>query len=96
MEKKKNPETITANLKGDSQPTVIESLCVNCFESGETVVLMTKIPFFKEIIITSFNCDKCGYKNNEVQFAGDLPDYGVDILFRVMEPKDLNREVIKS
>ena len=34
--------------------------------------------------------------NNEVQFAGTLPDYGVEIMFRLMEKVDLNREVIKS
>ena len=57
---------------------------------------MTKIPFFREIIVTSFKCENCGFKNNEVQFAGELPDYGVDILFRVMSPEDLNRELVKS
>jgi zinc finger protein len=31
-----------------------------------------------------------------VQFAGRLPDYGVEILFRCLAPEDLNREIIKS
>lgn len=57
---------------------------------------MTKIPFFRELIVTSFRCEHCGFRNNEVQFGGDLPDYGINILFRAMKPEDLNREVIKS
>jgi C4-type Zn-finger protein len=31
-----------------------------------------------------------------VQFAGKLADFGVEVLFRVMDKKDLNRELIKS
>lgn len=47
-------------------------------------------------MVTSFTCDKCGNHNNEVQFAGELPDFGVDILFRAMQKQDINREIIKS
>ena len=87
---------IQMDVKGDGQPTIIESVCTSCFESGETIILLTKIPFFREIIVTSFSCEHCGFKNNEVQFAGELPDFGVDILFRAMNPSDLNREVVTS
>lgn len=58
--------------------------------------MLTKIPFFREIMICSFQCDHCGFRNNEVQFAGKLQDFGVDILFRVMDKNDLNRELVKS
>jgi zinc finger protein len=75
---------------------VIESLCMNCEKNGKTTILLTKIPFFREIIISSFYCDECGFRNNEVQFGGKLPDFGVQMLFRVMRREDLNRELIKS
>ena len=39
--------------------------------------MFTKIPFFKEIIISAFSCEECGHKNSEIQFAGKLEDYGV-------------------
>ena len=32
----------------------MESLCMNCHENGITRLLLTKIPFFKEIVIMSF------------------------------------------
>lgn len=71
-------------------------MCPNCQKNGKTTLLLTKIPFFREVIISSFYCDDCGYRNNEVQFGGKLPDFGVEILFRVMSKADLNRELIKS
>jgi zinc finger protein len=57
---------------------------------------MTKIPFFREVIISSFKCEECGFRNNDIQFAGTLPDYGVNIMFRIMNKDDLNRDVIRS
>lgn len=72
------------------------SLCVDCGNNGETILLMTKIPFFKEILISSFACEDCGNRNNEVQFVGELPSKGVSIKFNVAEFSDLDREVIKS
>jgi zinc finger protein len=47
-------------------------------------------------MICAFCCPHCGESNNEVQFAGRLPDYGVEILFRCLGQQDLNREVIRS
>ena len=37
---------------------------------GMTRLLLTKIPFYREIILMSFECEHCGFKNNEVQTAG--------------------------
>ena len=46
----------------------IESLCMDCRQMGVTKFMYTKIPMFKEIIISSFVCgnEECGFKNNEV------------------------------
>ena len=44
----------------------IESLCMNCEEQGITKFMITKIPFFNEIMISAFHCEHCGYKNSEV------------------------------
>jgi zinc finger protein len=103
MLKKKEPEVLFTNIKGDSEripnhysATVIESYCTECEQNGQTVILMTKIPFFREVIISSFSCEHCGNRNNQVQFGGKLPDFGVNIFFRVMSKEDLNRELIKS
>ncbi len=44
----------------------IVSLCMECNENGVTRFMYTKIPMFKEIILSSFTCDHCGNKNTEV------------------------------
>ncbi len=44
---------------------------------------MTKIPRFKEVIIVSFNCENCGFKNNEVQFGGKIEDFGLKLTLKV-------------
>jgi zinc finger protein len=54
----------------NTEPTRVESFCVVCHQNGETILLLTKIPFFKEMLIGSFSCDQCGYRNNEIQFVG--------------------------
>lgn len=55
----------------------MESVCPSCERSGKTTLLMANIPFFKDIIIISFECEHCGERNNEVQFGGKLADQGV-------------------
>ena len=62
---------------------VIESLCMDCQKNGETRFMYTKIPVFKEIIISSFYCEHCGAKNTEVQFGGQLGDTGCKYVLNV-------------
>ena len=50
----------------------IESLCLQCHEQGMTRLLLTSIPFFREIIVMSFRCEHCGWQNNEIQSAGAI------------------------
>lgn len=61
-----------------------------------TIILLADIPLFREILLCSFHCEHCGESNNEVQFAGRLPDLGVEVLFRCLKPEDLNRDLIRS
>jgi zinc finger protein len=34
--------------------TGIESLCLECGQNGTTRMLLTEIPFFRQVVITSF------------------------------------------
>lgn len=76
--------------------TEIESLCMNCYETGITKLLLTKIPHYKEVVIMSFMCEKCGYENNEIQPGGAIAEKGIRFHLNVTEPSDLNRQVVKS
>ncbi|XP_008319258.1 zinc finger protein ZPR1 [Cynoglossus semilaevis] len=80
----------------DWQPTVIESLCMNCYKNGTTRLLLTKIPFFKEIIVSSFSCDHCSWANTEIQSAGRIQDQGICYTLQIKSKQDLNREVVKA
>lgn len=74
----------------------IESLCMNCHADGTTRLLLTRIPFFREIIIMSFSCPECGFQNNEIQSAGQIQVKGAKYALRVQLGIDLERQVVKS
>lgn len=74
----------------------IESMCMNCEKNGTTKLLMTSIPYFREIIIMSFLCPHCGFKNSEVQPAGKIQEKGSKYVLKVDDKGDLNRQIIKS
>uniref|UniRef100_A0A8D2AQ53 Zinc finger ZPR1-type domain-containing protein n=1 Tax=Sciurus vulgaris TaxID=55149 RepID=A0A8D2AQ53_SCIVU len=80
----------------EQQPTEIESLCMNCYRNSITRLLLTKIPFFREIIVSSFSCELCGWSNTEIQSAGRIQDQGVRYSLSVRGPEDMNREVVKT
>ncbi|KAJ6239741.1 ubiquitin carboxyl-terminal hydrolase [Anaeramoeba flamelloides] len=94
--KSKEGQPILLDLSHDDVPLKIESLCVNCEKNGETRLLLTKIPHFREIIIASFDCPHCDFKNNEIQFAGTFAEKGCKITLEVSDKKDMDRQIIKS
>lgn len=76
--------------------TEIESMCVNCYENGITRLLLTHIPFYKDVVIMSFCCEQCGFQNNEIQPGGEIAARGIRITAKVRLLEDLNRRVVKS
>ncbi|NWI00753.1 ZPR1 protein, partial [Tichodroma muraria] len=63
---------------------------------GVTRLLLTRIPFFKEIIVSSFCCDSCSWSNTEIQSAGRIQEQGVRYTLAVTSRQDMNREVVKT
>jgi len=74
----------------------IESLCVSCYKEGVTKLLLTKIPHYKEIILMSFNCDYCGFNNNEIQSGGAIQEQGLRVAVTIATERDLSRQVVRS
>eukprot|EP00904_Undaria_pinnatifida_P009842 jgi/Undpi1/5989/HiC_scaffold_2.g01263.m1 len=72
------------------------SMCMSCGGDGTTRMLTTKIPMFREVILSSFECDDCHWKNNEVTFGGELQEKGCRFDLKVTSAEDLNRQVVKS
>ncbi|KAI0999751.1 Zinc finger protein [Podosphaera aphanis] len=74
----------------------IESLCMNCSENGITRLLLTRIPFFREIILMSFYCPHCSFKNSEIRSAGEIQQRGSKFELRLAHQSDFARQVVKS
>ncbi|RVD84881.1 uncharacterized protein DFL_003218 [Arthrobotrys flagrans] len=89
-------EATDASNDEDRVVDQIESLCMNCHENGTTKLLLISIPFFREVILMSFECPHCHFKNSEVQAAGEIQPRGVKYTFQVENPDDLQRQVVKS
>lgn len=81
---------------GDLETTEIESLCMNCHEDGNTRLLFTKIPFFREVIISSFACPHCHFSDTEIQSGGKIQEKGCKITIDLKTLEDMNRQVVKS
>jgi zinc finger protein len=75
--------------------TVIPSLCMACHETGVTRILLTRIPFFRDVILMAFECEECGYRNSEVQSA-EVQEKGCLFEATVRTQRDLNRQLVKS
>jgi len=80
----------------ESGITELESLCMECHENGTTRLLLTRIPFFKEVILSSFECEHCGFKNNEIKSASEIQKKGVKYKLKINGSKDLSRQVVRQ
>ena len=58
--------------------------------------MLTKIPFFREIVLMSFSCEECGFKNSEIQSAGEIQQRGSRYTFKVETMDDFSRQVVKT
>ncbi len=71
-----SPKTIDTDISEEQQPTEVESVCFSCGDNGVTRLLLVKVPHFRELIVMSFTCEKCGYRDQEVQFGGVYNEHG--------------------
>ncbi|XP_050778140.1 zinc finger protein ZPR1 isoform X3 [Gopherus flavomarginatus] len=77
----------------EQQPDEIESLCMSCYRNGVTRLLLTKIPFFKEIIVSSFTCSSCAWSNTEIQSVGRIQEQGVRYTLAVTVRQAADKDV---
>lgn len=69
---------------------------MNCHEQGMTRLLLTRIPFFREVVLMSFSCPHCHFRNSEIQSAGTIQIKGSRHSLKLSEKGDLDRQLIKS
>lgn len=92
----KQPVFEELNADKDPEVTEIESLCLNCHHNGVTKLLLTKIPFYKEVVVMSFFCKYCLWKNNELKPASNIQEKGISYSLNVENSRDLARVVVKT
>eukprot|EP01122_Echinamoeba_exundans_P016849 TRINITY_DN8673_c0_g1_i1.p1 TRINITY_DN8673_c0_g1~~TRINITY_DN8673_c0_g1_i1.p1 ORF type:complete len:461 (+),score=66.40 TRINITY_DN8673_c0_g1_i1:103-1485(+) len=91
-----DPSSTLAGVNSERPITQLESACMSCGQNGTTTFLITKVPHFREIIVSSFACAHCGNRNNSVQFGGAIQDKAVKYTLKVKDLKDIERQVVKS
>ncbi|OJJ44933.1 hypothetical protein ASPZODRAFT_652839 [Penicilliopsis zonata CBS 506.65] len=74
----------------------LESLCMNCHDNGTTRLLLLRVPFFRDIILESFECPHCHFRDNSVKSAGQIQEKGSKYTLDVETEADLQRQVIRS
>lgn len=79
-----------------STVTEVESLCFACHKTGSTKFMLTVIPYFREVVISAFECPHCGFKNTGIQSASQIAERGVQYEILVRGGKDLSRQIVKS
>merc|ERR1712142_356601 len=94
----KKPIFRNLTAEDDAMPEVteIESLCMNCHEQGTTRLLLTKIPFFRDVIIMSFTCPRCGFRDNQIQPGSEIQEKGIRLTLKVDGAKMMNRQIVKQ
>ncbi|KAJ5097971.1 zinc finger protein ZPR1 [Penicillium argentinense] len=80
----------------DLGPMQVESLCMNCHESGTTRLLLIRVPFFRDIILESFECPHCYFKDNSIKAAGQIQEQGAKYTLQVENLEDMQRQVVRS
>uniref|UniRef100_A0A1I8FPD5 Zpr1 domain-containing protein n=1 Tax=Macrostomum lignano TaxID=282301 RepID=A0A1I8FPD5_9PLAT len=63
---------------------------------GVTKLLLTRIPYFKEVVVSSFDCPDCGHQSRSTDHAERIQDDGVEFKLRVSKPSDLNRKLVRA
>jgi len=81
---------------GEEEIMILREDCPSCGAPGESRMKIQMIPFFKEVILMAFACDKCGYKSNEVKPGGQIAEKGRKTILHVTNREDLSRDILKS
>jgi zinc finger protein len=82
------------DLKGESHE--FPTTCHVCYQNGVSKMCMISVPFFKELIIMAFTCDRCGAHTSEIKTGGEIGAKGKKITIAVETEDDLKRDLFKS
>lgn len=58
--------------------------------------MLTRIPYYKEIVLSSFECSHCDFKNNQLDPACEIKQQGVRLSLKIEHKDDLDRYIITT
>ncbi|PVU95282.1 hypothetical protein BB561_001931 [Smittium simulii] len=94
--KLKQDDSLFADINEEAPVTIVESLCMNCHKNGTTRLMLTRVPHFSDIILSSFECPHCGFKDNQVQSAAAAAELGQEWGLSASDPKDMSRQIVMA
>ncbi|KAJ3510476.1 hypothetical protein NLJ89_g4648 [Agrocybe chaxingu] len=80
----------------DDEIFVFPGSCSSCGHLIQTHMKKVNIPYFKDILIMSTNCEHCGYRDNEVKSGSAISEKGKKITLKCEDREDLSRDILKS
>ncbi|VUG18387.1 ZPR1 [Brettanomyces bruxellensis] len=90
----------STNISDENNPEaevqIFKAEWPSCRAPCETHMKMVSIPHFKDVIIMSTVCNRCGYKSNDIKTGGEIPAKGHRIILKCTDPEDLSRDILKS
>jgi len=90
-------ERLGGGLEGENEEVYIfPGSCSSCGHPSDTLIKKVNIPYFKDVLIMSTNCDHCGYRDNEVKSGAAISSQGKKITLKVEDREDLSRDILKS
>ncbi|KAH7914621.1 zf-ZPR1-domain-containing protein [Hygrophoropsis aurantiaca] len=84
--------------EGDGNEEIYEfpGVCSRCGRPLITRMKKVTIPYFKDTLIMSTNCESCGYRDNEIKSGAAISELGKKITLKVEDREDLSRDILKS
>jgi len=62
---------------------------------ADAVIVLTDIPFFKQVVIMVTVCDVCGKRDSEVKSGSGIEPMATRITLRLTDIADLSRDILK-
>ena len=81
-------------LEGQTYDLPVE--CPGCTRPAHMLLQMVNIPHFKQVVLSTTQCESCNYRTADVKTGGEVPEKGKRIYLIVKGPDDLSRDILKS
>ncbi|CAK75880.1 unnamed protein product (macronuclear) [Paramecium tetraurelia] len=80
----------------DNDGVEFSNHCNQCGQLGINKMCKITIPYVRDLIIMSFTCNECGYRDTEIKGANGITPQGKLFRLYVNSQQDLKRNVFKS